>query len=42
MNSVLNPFKTIWNSLACVGELLGYLLRFVRAFFQSRASLAAR
>ena len=42
MNIVLNPFKTICDLLACIGELLGYLLRFVRAFFQSRASLAAR
>ena len=32
MNSVLNPFKTSWNSLACIGGLLGYVLRFVRAY----------
>jgi hypothetical protein len=42
MNTFLNLFKTLWNSLGCIGELLGYLLRFVSVFFQSRASLAAR
>lgn len=28
--------------LGCIGELLGYLLRFVSVFFQCRASLAAQ
>ena len=23
MDTVLNPFKIVWNSLACIGELLG-------------------
>ena len=41
MNTVLNLFRNIWNLLACIGELLGYLLRFISVFFQPRASLAA-
>jgi len=28
--------------MECIGEVLGYLLRFISAFFQTRASLAAR
>ena len=42
MNTVLNLFRHLWNSIGCIGELLGYLLRFVSVFFRSRASLAAR
>jgi len=42
MKTVLNLFRNLWNSIACIGELLGYLLRFVSVFFQSRTSLAAR
>jgi len=42
MNTVLNLFRDLWNSIGCIGELLGYLLRFISVFFQTRASLAAR
>ena len=42
MNTVLNLFGNLWNSIGCIGELLGYLLRFVSVFFQTRASLAAK
>ena len=38
-------FDLIWNlriALGCIGELLGYLLRFVSVFLWSRTSLAAR
>ena len=42
MNTVIDLLPNLWNLLACIGELLGYLMRFVSAFFQTRASLAAR
>ena len=42
MNTVIDLFRNLWKALACIGELLGYLLRFISAFFQTRASLAAR
>ena len=42
MRPVLDLFPSFWNALGFVGELLGYLLRFVGAFFRTRASLAAR
>ena len=42
MNTVIALFGDLWNALRCVGELLGYLLRFVSVFFRSRTSLAAR
>ena len=42
MNTVLNLFRNLWNSMEGIGELPGYLLRFVSVFFQTRASLAAR
>jgi hypothetical protein len=42
MNTVIDLIRNLWNALGCVGELLGYLLRFVSVFFQTRASLAAR
>jgi putative transposase len=42
MNTVLNVFWNLRNGLKCFGELLGYLLRFVGVFFQTRASLAVR
>ena len=42
MKTIIDLFGDLWNVLRCVGELLGYLLRFVSVFFQSRASLAAR
>ena len=39
---VIGLFGNLCNALRCVGELLGYLLRFVSVFFRSRTSLAAR
>jgi hypothetical protein len=42
VNTVLNLFKDLWNLPACIGEMLGYLLRFVSAFFRTRAWMAAR
>ena len=42
MNTVLNLFKNLWNLPACIGEMLGYFLRFVSMFFRTRASPAAR
>jgi transposase InsO family protein len=42
MNTIIDLFRSLRNTLACIGELLGYLLRFVNAFFRSRTSLAAR
>ena len=42
MNAIIDLFRNLWNLLACIGELPGYVLRFVIAFFQTRASLAAR
>jgi hypothetical protein len=42
MNTVIDLLRNLWNLLACIGEVLGYFLRFVSAFFQARASLAAR
>ncbi|MCY2930535.1 MAG: hypothetical protein NTV86_13755 [Planctomycetota bacterium] len=42
MNTVLNVCKNLWSTLGCVGELLGYLLRFVSALFRTRASLVTR
>jgi hypothetical protein len=42
MSTIIGLFLNLWNAMACVGELLGYVLRFVSAFFQTRASLAAR
>ena len=42
MNTVTDLFRNVRNALRCIGELLGYLLRFISVFFRSRASLAAR
>jgi hypothetical protein len=42
MNTIIDLFRNLWNLLACVGELLGYLLRFASVFFHTRVSLAAR
>ena len=42
MNTVFDLFRNLWKAMGCIGELLGYLLRFFSVFFQSRASLAAR
>jgi len=41
MNTVIGLFGDLWNALRCVGELFGYLLRFVSVFFRSRTSLVA-
>jgi hypothetical protein len=42
MNTIFDLLRNLWNLLGCIGELLGYVLRFVSTFFQTRASLAAR
>jgi len=42
MNTIIDLFQNLRNTLGCIGELLGYVLRFVSAFFQTRAFLAAR
>ena len=42
MNTVTDLLRTLRNALGCIGELLGYLLRFVSVFFRSRTWLAAR
>jgi len=42
VNTIIDLFRDLWNAPECVCGLLGYLLRFVSAFFQSRASMAAR
>jgi len=42
MNTIIYLFLNPWNAMGCIGELLGYLLRFVSVFFQTRASVAAR
>ena len=42
MNTIFDFFRNLWSALGCVGELLGYLLRLVSVFSQSRVSLAAR
>ena len=42
MNTVIDLLRNLWNALGCIGELLGYLLRFISVFFRSRTSLAAR
>ena len=42
MNIIIDPFRNLWTALGCIGELLGYFLRFVSTFFQSRASLGAK
>jgi len=42
MNTVFDLFRNLRNALGFIGELLGYVVRFVSVFFQRRASLAAR
>lgn len=42
MNNVSNLIRNLRIALGCIGELLGYLLRFVSAFLWSPTSLAAR
>ena len=37
MNTIIDLFRSLWNGLGCVGELLGDVLRFISAFFQTRA-----
>ena len=36
MNTIIDLLRNLWNLLACIGELLGYVLRFSSVFFQSR------
>ena len=42
MNRVFDLIRNLRIALGCIGELLGYLLRFVSVFLRSRTSLAAR
>ena len=42
MNTAINLFKNLCNAMGCMTELLGYLARFARVFFQTRAFLPAR
>jgi len=42
MNTVINLFMNLRNALRCIGELVGYLLRFASMFLRTKASLAAR
>ncbi len=42
MNSVFDLIRNLRIALGCIGELLGYLLRFVSMFLRSRTSLATR
>ena len=42
IDTVIDFSRNLWNALGCVVELAGYLLRFVSAFFRTRAALAAR
>ena len=42
MNTVIDLFRNLRNAIRCIGELIGYLLRFASTFLQTRASLAAR
>ena len=42
MNRVFDLIRNLRIAPGCIGELLGYLLRFVSVFLRSRTSLAAR
>jgi hypothetical protein len=42
MNSFFDLSRNFRIGLGCIGELLGYLLRFASVFLRSRTSLAAR
>ncbi len=42
MNSVFDPIRNLRIALGCIGELLGYLLRFVSVFLRSRTPLAGQ
>ena len=42
MSTVFDLFRDLSSALGGIGELLGYLLRFLSVFVQSRASRAAR
>jgi len=41
MNRVFDLIRNLRIAMGCIGELLGYLLRFVSVFLRSRTSLAA-
>ncbi len=40
MHTVINLFRNLRDAPRCIGELVGYLLRFVSMFLQIRASLS--
>ena len=42
MKTISDLLRDPCSAPGCIGELLGYLLRLVSVFFQSRTSLAAR
>ena len=42
MNSVFDLIRNLRIALGCIGELLGYLLRFVSVFPWSQTSVAVR
>jgi hypothetical protein len=42
VNTIIDLFRNLWNLLACIGEMLGYLLRFVSMFFRTRVWMATR
>ena len=42
MNCVFDLIRNLRIALGCIGELLGYLLRFVSVFLRSPTSLPAR
>jgi hypothetical protein len=42
MNRVFDLIRNLRIALGCIGELFGYLLRFVSGFLRSRTSLAPR
>jgi hypothetical protein len=42
MNNVFDLIRNLRIALKCIGELLGYLLRFVSVFLRCRTSLSAR
>ena len=42
MNNVFDLIRKLRGALGCIGELLGYLRRFVSVFLRSRTSLATR
>ncbi len=42
MNRVFDLIRNLPIAPGCIGELLGYLLRFVSVFLRSRTALAAQ